>query len=86
MEKEGNKVYFTDEKGQTTVLNILFTYDNKERNKEYVFFYSEEEPDNIIVGYLGDNGEILDIYDDEEYDELEDVLAHYEKDQEKKEG
>ena len=39
MKKEDNKIIFVDDKGQKTTLNILFTYKNKERNREYVLFY-----------------------------------------------
>ena len=74
MKKEDNKIIFVDDKGQKTTLNILFTYKNKERNREYVLFYDEMNPDDIIAGYLSDDNEILDIEDDDEYDELEEVL------------
>lgn len=77
MKKENNKVYFTDENGNQTILDIYFSYFSEERNKEYVFFYSESDPDTIIAGYVGENDEILDIEDDEEYDELEEVLDSF---------
>ena len=72
--QEDNKIIFVDDKGQKTTLNILFTYKNKERNREYVLFYDEMNPDDIIAGYLSEDNEILDIEDDDEYDELEEVL------------
>ena len=39
MKKEDNKIIFIDDKGQKTTLNILFTYKNDKRNREYVLFY-----------------------------------------------
>lgn len=77
MEKIDNKIIFTDEQGNQTQLNILFTYHNEERDRTYAFFFADENPEEIIVGYLGENNEILDIEDDDEYDELDEVLASY---------
>ena len=82
MKKEDNKIIFVDDKGQKTTLNILFTYKNKERNREDVLFYDEMNPDDIIAGYLSDDNEILDIEDDDEYDELEEVLKSFQEEQE----
>ena len=82
MEKKDNKIVFTDDKGNVTELNILFTYNSEENGKYYVFFYADENPNDIIVGYLGENDEILDIEDDEEYDFLDDVLKSYQEDKE----
>lgn len=39
-------------------------------------------PDDIIAGYLSDDNEILDIEDDDEYDELEEVLKSFQEEQE----
>ena len=82
MKKEDNKIIFVDDKGQKTTLNILFTYKNDERNREYVLFYDEMNPYDIIAGYLSDDNEILDIEDDDEYDELEEVLKSFQEEQE----
>lgn len=82
MKKEDNKIIFVDHKGQKTTLNILFTYKNDKRNREYVLFYDEMNPDDIIAGYLSDDNEILDIEDDDEYDELEEVLKSFQEEQE----
>jgi uncharacterized protein YrzB (UPF0473 family) len=82
MEKKDNKIVFTDDQGKITELNILFTYKSEERNKMYVLFYADENPTEIIAGYLGENDEIYDIEDDDEYDELEEVLKSYQEEKE----
>ena len=82
MEKQDNKVIFVDEQGRKTELNILFTYQNKERGREYVLFYDEANPSEIIAGYLSENNKILDIEDDDEYDELDEVLKSFLDEQE----
>lgn len=82
MERKDNKIVFTDDQGKITELNILFTYKSEERNKMYVLFYADENPTEIIAGYLGENDEIYDIEDDDEYDELEEVLKSYQEEKE----
>ena len=82
MEKKDNKIVFTDDQGKITELNILFTYKSEERHKMYVLFYADENPTEIIAGYLGENDEIYDIEDDDEYDELEEVLKSYQEEKE----
>ena len=82
MEKKDNKIVFTDDQGKITELNILFTYKSEERNKMYVLFYADENPTEIIAGYLGENDEIYDIEDDDEYDELDEVLKSYQEEKE----
>lgn len=82
MERKDNKIVFTDDQGKITELNILFTYKSEERNKMYVLFYADENPTEIIAGYLGENDEIYDIEDDDEYDELDEVLKSYQEEKE----
>ena len=81
MERKDDKIIFVDEKGLKTELRILFTYKSEERNKEYVLFYAEENPEEIIAGILDENNEIIDIEDDDEYDELEEVLKSFQDEQ-----
>lgn len=82
MQKKDDKIIFVDEQGRQTVLKILFTYKSEERNKNYVLFYAEETPEEIIAGIIGEDNEIYDIEDDDEYDELEEVLASFLEEQE----
>ena len=82
MERKDNKIVFTDDQGKISELNILFTYKSEERNKMYVLFYADENPTEIIAGYLGENDEIYDIEDDDEYDELDEVLKSYQEEKE----
>ena len=82
MERKDDKIVFTDDQGKITELNILFTYKSEERNKMYVLFYADENPTEIIAGYLGENDEIYDIEDDDEYDELDEVLKSYQEEKE----
>ena len=58
--------------------------ENEERDAKYVFFYdTEDKEENVMVmRYVGelDQGELIAIEDDEEYNELEEVLNAWEED------
>ena len=73
-----------DNEGKEHLMQILFTYENEERNANYVFFYdTEDKEENVIVmRYIGDlaNGELEPIEDDEEYDEVEEVFNAWQDD------
>ena len=82
--KNENQMVVTDSEGKEHLMNILFTYDNEERDAKYVFFYdTEDKEENVMVmRYVGEleSGELIGIEDDEEYDELEEVLNAWEED------
>ena len=74
------KVY--DSKGQEKIMEILFTYHSEERNRDYVFFFDPNNPDEVIMMRYeksegNDQGELFDIEDEEEIEELEDVFKSY---------
>ena len=82
--KNEKQMVVTDNEGKEHLMQILFTYDNEERGASYVFFYdTEDKEENVMVmRYVGelDQGELIAIEDDEEYDELEEVLNAWEED------
>ena len=63
-----------DDQGNEHLVEILFTYEHDERKKKYVFFYEKNNPDEVIAMEYNDNGELLEIESDEEYDEVEEVF------------
>ncbi len=77
-----DKVVFIDDEGNRTELKIYFTYKNQENNRNYVFFYDELMPEELIAGRIEEDGTIQDIESDEEYDELDAILEEYESEQE----
>ena len=79
--KNERQMVVTDNEGKEHLMQILFTYDNEERNTSYVFFYDTEDKDEeVIVMRYSEAGELSPIDDDEEYDELEEVLNAWEED------
>lgn len=76
-----DQMIITDEHGNEKVMNILFTCDNDERNKSYVFLYSEDDEDNVMAfSYDEDTKSLSEIEDDEEYAELEEVFNAFNED------
>lgn len=84
MKKENDKIIFVDEEGNKTELLIYFTYKSEERNKNYVIFYDPLFPTDLIAGVIEEDGTISDIEDDDEYDELDQIIAEYEENVENK--
>ena len=82
--KNDTQMVVADSEGKEHLMQILFTYENEQRNARYVFFYdTEDKEENVIVmRYVGelDSGELIPIEDDEEYDEVEEVYNAWEED------
>ena len=78
--KNDNEMVVTDSEGKEHLMHILFTYDNEERKTSYVFFYSEENPDEVFAMRYKDNGELEEIEDPDEYAEVEEVFNAYQED------
>lgn len=77
MELNDHQLVVTDADGNEILLEILFTYENEERGKKYVFFYEKDNPDEIMVAEYTDEGELIEVEDDEEYAEAEEVFNSY---------
>ena len=74
------QITIIDEEGKEHLMQVLFTYDNDERKTSYVFFYSEENPDEVFAMRYKDNGELEDIEDPDEYAEVEEVFNAFQED------
>ena len=61
-------------------MKILFTFDNEQRKKSYVFLYDENNEDEVLLfSYDEKTSSLAEVEDDEEYKEAEEVLnAFYE--------
>ena len=82
--KNDTQMVVADNEGKEHLMQILFTYENEERNAQYVFFYdtADKEENVIVMRYVGelDSGELEPIEDDEEYDEVEEVFNAWQDD------
>ncbi len=90
MEKlNDDQIIIYDEDGKEYLMNILFTYENEERNAQYVMVYDDASPEEVIVMRYDDNNELFEVTDEEELKEAEEVLETYNEDptiQEEKEN
>lgn len=76
-----DEMIITDEKGDEKVMKILFTYENEERGKSYVFLYEKGDEENVLAFSYDEESESLsEIEDDEEYGEVEEVFNAYMED------
>ena len=68
------QITIRDEEGNEHLMEILFTYEHDERKKKYVFLYNKETPEDVMCFEYNDQGELLEIESDEEYEEVEEVF------------
>jgi len=74
------QIIITDEANVEHIFEILFTYENEERGKKYVFFAESLESDDVMAMIYDDDGNLYEIEDDEEYSEVEEVFGAYNED------
>lgn len=76
-----NQIIIEDEQGNEHLVDVLFTYENEHRHRNYVFFINpEDELEVMVMAYLED-GTLEDITD-EEYEEAEEVFNAFEEENE----
>ena len=79
--KENSTMTVTDNEGKEHLMQILFTYENEERQTKYVFFYEAGNEDaDVMVMIYNDDGELIEIEDENEYAEVEEVFEAYQED------
>ena len=87
MEKKINNVLFvTTNDGRQLTFKVLFTYHSEDFEKDYDFFYEENDENNIIVYSYDDSNTLHEIEDEEEYKELDEVLQAFDEEQAKKDN
>lgn len=78
--RNDDEIVIYDEDGKEYLMNILFTYENEERNAEYVFIYDKSSPDELILMKYNENHELFEVTDEEEIKEAQEVLDAYNED------
>lgn len=82
MDEKMNTLVFEDEKGQKHELKVYFTYTSERTEKDYVVFYDEHNPEELLAGVINEDGSVGDIETDEEYEELDEVIESYQNEHE----
>ena len=81
LELENDEMLITDDSGVDHVMKILFTYDNEQRGKSYVFLYEKDDEENVLAfSYNEKSQELSEITDEEEYKEVEEVFNAFNED------
>ncbi|MEY8308704.1 DUF1292 domain-containing protein [Erysipelotrichaceae bacterium 51-3] len=80
---DSNSLYVKDEDGNEKRMIILFTFSSDDYGKSYVVFQDpENETGEIYASAYNDDGELLPIETDEEWDMVEEVINTFVSDEE----
>ena len=90
-----NNITVVDEQGNEQLCEVLFTFDSDEFGKSYVLYYpigTEDDEDDIEIhasafmpNEEGEDGELMPIETDEEWDMIEEMLNTFLDEQEDEE-
>ncbi|MCF0246508.1 MAG: DUF1292 domain-containing protein [Ileibacterium sp.] len=83
---DSNSLYIVDENGDEKKMTILFTFDSDDFKKQYVVFEDPENPDQVFAMAYTDQGELMPIEDEAEWDMVDEVVATFLSDEEETEG
>ena len=79
---DSNSLYVQDENGNEKRMIILFTFDSEDYGAQYVVFQDPEAEEEVYVSRYNDQGELLPIESDEEWDMVEEVINTFNEDEE----
>lgn len=72
---DSSSIYVPDENGEEKKMTILFTFDSPDYNKQYVVFQNPENTDGeVYASAYTDQGELIPIESDEEWEMVEEVI------------
>lgn len=77
---ENKDTFYLDEDGKTITGHIITTMFSEIRKKHYVIYETDENNDEIYVSSFdptGEEGELFDIVDEEELNEIKNFLEDY---------
>ncbi len=79
---ESNTLYVHDENGNEMEMEILFTFDNEEKQRKYVVFSDPaDENGEVYASAYDEEGNLLPIETDEEWAMVEEVLGAFIEDE-----
>lgn len=80
---DSNSLFVTDENGNEKRMEILFTFEDESRNKQYVVFSDPEvESDEVFASAYDDQGHLLPVESDEEWQMIEEVIGAFQDEEE----
>lgn len=79
---DSNSLYVTDEAGNEKRMEILFTFEDEDHGKKYVVFMDpNEESDEVFASAYDDEGVLLPVETDEEWQMIEEVIGAFQEDE-----
>lgn len=73
-----NNLTIINDDGSETVMEILFTFENEEYDKQYVLYIDpEDDSGQVFVSNYTEEGELFSIEDEEEWDMVEEVFQAF---------
>lgn len=80
---DSNSLYVTDEAGNEKRMEILFTFEDEDHGKKYVVFMDpNEESEEVFASAYDDDGVLLPVESDEEWQMIEEVIGAFQEDEE----
>lgn len=75
---EENKLTVVNEDGTETVMDILFTFENEEYDKQYVLYVDpEDDSGQVFVSSYTEEGELFSVEAEDEWDMVEEVFQAF---------
>ncbi|MGB4984803.1 MAG: DUF1292 domain-containing protein [Erysipelotrichaceae bacterium] len=76
-----NELIVIDEMGNELPMKILFTFENEEYGKQYVFYFDPNNDEEIFVSSYDDQNNLYDLESAEEFDMANEVLGAFVNDE-----
>ncbi|NMB17976.1 MAG: DUF1292 domain-containing protein [Erysipelothrix sp.] len=75
---EEKRIVIIDENDKEIEMEILFTFDSEEYKRQYVLYINpEDESGEVFVSGYTDEGELLEITDEKEWEMIEEVFEAF---------
>lgn len=74
---ESNTLFVTDENGNEMEMEILFTFEDEENNRNYVVFCDPENEDEVFASTYDDEGHLIPVETQEEWAMIEEVIGAF---------
>lgn len=83
---ETNSLFVRDEDGKEKEMEILFTFEDEERKKNYVIFCDPNaEDEEVFASVYDDEGNLLPVETESEWTMIEEVLGAFQEEEEQDE-
>ena len=80
---ESKSLFVQDENGNEVEMEILFTFEDEAKGKKYVVFVDPNaDNDEVFASAYDDEGNLLPVETDEEWNMIEEVLGAFSEEEE----